>query len=91
MKPDSWQQCPFDVLEQFLALDNIELDYDPYVSSPLEVIESILCNTDSVSTINRHILNTEWKRMTDEEFKRLVQDRIRSLEERVADLKQFCS
>jgi len=32
MKPDSWQQCPFDVLEQFLSLDNIELDYDPYES-----------------------------------------------------------
>lgn len=91
MKPDSWQECPFDVLEQFLALDNIELDYDTVNSSRIEVIESILCNTDSISTFNRRILDSEWKRMTDEEFKRLVQDRIRSLEERAADLKQFCS
>lgn len=91
MKPDSWQQCPFDVLEQFLALDNIELDYDPYESSRIEVIESILWNTDSVSATNKYRLDTAWKRMTDEEFKRLVQDRIRSLEERAAYLKQFCS
>jgi hypothetical protein len=91
MKPDSWQQCPFDVLEQFLSLDNIELDFEPYESSLIEVIESVLISPNSVSTINRRALDTAWKRMTDEEFKRLVQDRIRSLEERTDYLKQFCS
>lgn len=56
MKPESWQQCPFDI-----------------------------------SVVNQYELDTAWKRMTDEKFKRLVQDKIRSLEERAALLKQFCS
>jgi hypothetical protein len=91
MKPDSWQQCPFDVLEQFLDLDSIELNYDPCESSRMEVIDAILNYKYNVSATNLSKLDTAWKRMTDEEFKRLVQDRIRSLEERTAYLKQFCS
>ena len=91
MKPESWQQCPFDVLEQFLDLDSIELHYDPYESSRAEVIDSILNYKYNLSDTNKYKLDTAWKRMTDEEFKRLVQDRIRSLEERAADIKQFCS
>jgi hypothetical protein len=85
MKPKTWRECPYDVLEGILW--DCDLEYDSYESSKAERIHEIQNGT--IYEDNERIVNTAWSMLSEEDFRQRCKNVYESLVHRSAEVLKY--
>lgn len=85
MKPKTWQELPYTVLESILW--ECDLEYDSYEGSKEETIHAI--HNGSINDTNKRIVDTAWTFITEDNFRLRCQVAISLLERELADTKKL--
>ena len=85
MKPKTWQECPYTVLESILW--ECDLEYDPYEGSKEETIHAI--RNGHVNDTNKRIMDTVWSFIDDNDFYFRCQVAIQSLQTELEKIKKL--